>query len=165
MTNLNSNEIRSRHGQSGMTLVEILVAIVVLSVGLLGLAGLQLKGLQVNQGSTFRWQAAMLAQDMADRIRADRAGATNGNYTQHLLAGSTPSSTSASAQTELQDWWARVQMLPGANATISAPAGPNNNQVTITVGWLDTRAQAGTGQTNTGSGLGTPASFALATEF
>jgi type IV pilus assembly protein PilV len=168
MTSLNSNEIRTTHGQRGMTLVEILVAIVVLSVGLLGLAGLQLKGLQVNQGSTFRWQAAMLAQDMADRMRADRAGASNGNYTQVLVAGSTPSSTSASAQTELQDWWARVQMLPGANAKISAPGGPANNQVTITVGWLDTRAQVGTGQTTTASGLGTPSTpalFALATEF
>jgi len=41
--------------QRGMTLIEILVAIVVLSIGLLGLAGLQLKGMQVNQGSTFRW--------------------------------------------------------------------------------------------------------------
>jgi len=49
--------------QRGMTLIEILVAIVVLSVGLLGLAGLQLKGLQVNQGSIYRWQAAMLAED------------------------------------------------------------------------------------------------------
>src|SRR6266404_3862053 len=67
--------------QRGMTLIEILVAIVVLSVGLLGLAGLQLKGLQVNQGSIYRWQAAMLAEDIADRIRADRAGA--GTYTLH----------------------------------------------------------------------------------
>jgi type IV pilus assembly protein PilV len=166
MTNLTSNEIRSSHRQRGMTLVEILVAIVVLSLGLLGLAGLQLKGLQVNQGSIYRWQAAMLAQDMADRMRADRVGATNGSYTQtHLAAGSTPSSTSPSAQSELQDWWARVQMLPGASASISAPAGPANNQVTITVGWLDTRAQAGTGQTTAASGLGTTASFALATEF
>jgi hypothetical protein len=107
----------------------------------------------------------MLTQDMADRMRADRAGATNGNYTQSLVGGSTPTSASASAKAELQDWWARVQMLPGANATISAPAGAANNQVTITVGWLDTRAQAGTGQTTTASGLGTPASFVLATEF
>ena len=46
--------------QRGVTLIEILVAIVVLSIGLLGLAGLQLKGLQVSQGSTYRSQAALL---------------------------------------------------------------------------------------------------------
>ena len=68
--------------QRGMTLIEILVAIVVLSLGLMGLAGLQLKGMQVNQGSTYRSQAAILAQEMAERIRADLTGAGNSANTQ-----------------------------------------------------------------------------------
>lgn len=80
MTNLPSN-ISGRAAQRGMTLIEILVAIVVLSVGLLGMAGLQLKGMQVNQGSAYRWQAAMLAEDIADQMRADRANALASAYT------------------------------------------------------------------------------------
>src|ERR1700741_2683720 len=111
--------------QRGMTLIEILVAIVVLSIGLLGLAGLQLKGLQVNQGSVYRWQAAMLAEDIADRIRADRAGALNRAY---AVSGGAPSSAATGGTlVAVKDWLARVQALPGGAAVIVDPtaAGPN----------------------------------------
>jgi type IV pilus assembly protein PilV len=137
--------------QRGMTLIEILVAIVVLSIGLLGLAGLQLKGLQVNQGSTYRWQAAVLAEDMADRIRADKVGATAGSYT--LTAGGAPlSSATGGTLAAINEWLARVGTLPGGQAAITAPAGPAGNQVTITVTWLDTRAKGGAGDTSTARG-------------
>jgi type IV pilus assembly protein PilV len=149
--------------QRGMTLIEILVAIVVLSVGLLGLAGLQLKGLQVNQGSVYRWQAAMLAEDIADRIRADRAGALGGNYT--VTAGVASGAASGATLAAINDWLTRVQGLPGGTAGITAPAGAAGNQVTITIGWVDTRAQAGAGQTTVASGYGAPASHVLNTEF
>lgn len=127
----------------GMTLIEILVTLVVLSVGLLGLAALQLKGLQVNQGSIYRWQASILAEDMADRIRADHAGALAGNYT--LANGATPTVTTAGAFAAMSDWVNRVATLPGGTGAIAAPAGANANVVVITVTWVDVRAQAGTG--------------------
>ena len=140
-----------------MTLIEILVAIVVLSIGLLGLAGLQLKGLQVNQGSIYRWQAAMLAEDMADRIRSDRANAANYAFASTPAAGaSAPTSGSTGTQAVINDWLKRVAALPGGTAAIGAPVG---NQVTITVGWNDTRARAGVNQA-TGQD-----SFVLNTEF
>jgi type IV pilus assembly protein PilV len=124
-----------------MTLIEILVAVVVLSIGLLGLAGLQLKGLQVGQGSTYRWQAAMLAEDIVDRMRADRASALAGNY-------STGTPTGATAAT-IADWQARVvAALPGATTpTITFPNGAGTPQVTITIGWADARAYSGAGGT------------------
>jgi type IV pilus assembly protein PilV len=150
--------------QRGMTLIEILVAVVVLSIGLLGLAGLQLKGMQVNQGSVYRWQAAMLAEDIVDRMRADRAGAQANGYTLATF-GATPSGAgSTGTQAAIADWLARVAALPGGQALITAPAGPANNQVTIKVSWVDTRAQAGTGQVTSAATVKRD-EFDLATEF
>jgi type IV pilus assembly protein PilV len=127
--------------QSGMTLIEILVAIVILSIGLLGLAGLQLKGMQVNQGSTWRWQAAALAEDLADRIRADSQVAKTGAYN---ITANVPTSTSASAGTAaaLQEWLSRVQALPGGSADVAAVGG-GSNQMSIRVSWDDSRGKAG----------------------
>ncbi len=64
----------SRRAQSGMTLVEVLVTAVMISVGLLGVAALQLTSLKSNQESYVRSQAAMLAADLLDRMRANQAG-------------------------------------------------------------------------------------------
>ncbi len=55
----------------GMTLVESLVALVVLSVGMLGVAGLMLTGISSNRSALYRTQAVNLASDMAERIRAN----------------------------------------------------------------------------------------------
>ena len=61
--------------QSGFTLLEVMVAIVVLSLGLLGLAGLQAASLRNNQAAYYRGIATQQTYDMADRIRANLAGA------------------------------------------------------------------------------------------
>jgi len=59
---------------AGFTLLEVLIALLVLSVGLLGLASLQTRGLATGHNAYLRSQAVLLAQDMAERIR------TNSNY-------------------------------------------------------------------------------------
>jgi type IV pilus assembly protein PilV len=141
--------------QYGMTLIEILVAVVVLSVGLLGLAGLQLKGMQVNQGSVYRWQAAMLAEDIADRMRADRKNALTpiNAYALPTLGAAPSGAGTAGTQAALADWLARVSAMPGGQAKITAPDA--QNQVQIEIDWADARAQGGAGvpaaNTKTGS--------------
>ena len=61
-----------RDGAAGFTIVEVLVALVVLSVGMLGIAGLYVITLQSGGTAIYRTQAVNLASDMADRIRANR---------------------------------------------------------------------------------------------
>ncbi|MBV8208894.1 MAG: type IV pilus modification protein PilV [Burkholderiaceae bacterium] len=161
---------RSKHQQravqGGMTLIEILVAIVVLSVGLLGLAGLQLKGLQVNQGSVYRWQASILAEDMADRLRADRVNAINGLYSGTYSANTAPAGTALPAT----EWADRLAQLPQAAATVAvvaavAPAPPGLFVGTITVSWTDTRAATGSGVSQAAAAVAPQSSFLLSSEF
>ncbi len=62
-----------RHpGQAGFTMVEVLVALVVLAIGLLGIAALLLNSLQSGRTAVYRTQAVNLAADLADRIRMNR---------------------------------------------------------------------------------------------
>jgi len=73
---------------SGFSLVEVLVALLVLSIGLLGLASLQTFGLKYNQQSYQRTQAVYQAYDIVDRIRANPTGKTNTCY-DSVAAGAT----------------------------------------------------------------------------
>ena len=59
----------------GFTLIEVLIALVILSVGLLGLAGLQIISLKNNQSTYARGQANLMAMDVIDRIRANPVSA------------------------------------------------------------------------------------------
>jgi type IV pilus assembly protein PilV len=64
----------------GFTMLEILVAILVLSLGLLGLAGLQTLSLRNNTGSAQRTIATQLAYDLSDRMRANYWSVLSGDY-------------------------------------------------------------------------------------
>lgn len=67
--------------QKGFTLIEILVALLILAVGLLGTASLLLLSMKSNQSASQRTQASLLAYDLAERMRMNRDEALAGNYT------------------------------------------------------------------------------------
>lgn len=73
------------HNQTGVGLVEVLVALIILSVGLLGIASLYVTTLQAKTTSLSRMKATYLAQDMADRMRANPS-AVNDTATGYELA-------------------------------------------------------------------------------
>ena len=66
--------------QVGFTLMEVLVALAVLSIGLLGMAGMQLFSLKSNQSAYFQSQATYFAYDLIDKMRANPVGFNNGDY-------------------------------------------------------------------------------------
>jgi type IV pilus assembly protein PilV len=66
---------RPAAGQRGFTLIEVLVATLILSVGLLGVAAMQVQGLQFERNALNGTRATLLAADLADRIRANPSGA------------------------------------------------------------------------------------------
>jgi type IV pilus assembly protein PilV len=63
-----------RSHQQGVSLVEVLVALVVMSVGMLGIASLYVTSLQTGRSALIRTQAVNIVNDMADRIRANSRG-------------------------------------------------------------------------------------------
>ena len=65
---------------AGFTLIEVLVSLIILSVGLLGLALLQVRALQANTGAVFRTQASLFAYEIIDRMRANQKAAGAGAY-------------------------------------------------------------------------------------
>ena len=69
-----------RSKQSGATMVEVLVAIVVIAIGLLGIVGMQALGLRNNHTASIRSQATMMAYDLADRVRANPGGAASYDF-------------------------------------------------------------------------------------
>ncbi len=132
---------------TGFTLLEVLVAILVLAIGLLGLASLQAVGLQFNQSSQFRTQATNLAYEMADRMRSNRQAARDGDYTGGLadpLPPCTPNlplnpATTPVAARDVAAWRNSLAcLLPLGNGAIAVD---NDGIATITVQWDDSRGQ------------------------
>lgn len=126
----------------GLTLVEILIALLVLSIGLLGLAGLQTLSLQFNTSAYQRTQATALAYEMADRMRANRSGALAGAYDTALGA---PQDCDPGVQADVTPGAGEVEVwlnklacrLPqGTGAIERSGAG---TQVTLTVQWHDSQ--------------------------
>jgi len=77
---LDSGFSNKRASNKGFTLIEVLVTIVVVSIGLLGLAGLQISGLRANVSSEARSKATLLASDIIERMRANPLGVAANNY-------------------------------------------------------------------------------------
>jgi len=145
--------IRRKHDinrDTGFTLVEVLVAVVVLAIGLLGLAGLQTFTLRNNQSAYYRSQATQLAYDIADRIRANFVEAgklanstykttTPGAFTAQgdCTTVTTTCTTSDMAKNDLYEWNQELTNLPSGTGEIDVDAA---GVFTVTVNWDDTRS-------------------------
>ena len=142
---------------TGFTLIEVLIAMLVLGVGLLGLAGLQATGLRNSQSAYNRSQATELAYDMADRMRANDPinEPDHTNVLAAYIAGvpvanancknTTGCSATDMAKNDLYEWNCAVAggcqnntppiaaALPGGAGAIAVAAGV----FTITISWTD----------------------------
>lgn len=122
--------------QKGLTLAEVLVTVLVLSIGLVGMAGLQATAIKSNYSALYRTQATALAADIADRMRANRTAALKGRYDLDDLVNAHASSASR-ADKDLHEWLAQVAQLPLGKARIQRDG--NSAVVTITIEWDDRR--------------------------
>jgi len=140
-------QVRSR--SAGFAMLEVLITILVVSVGLLGIARLQTAGIRFNHASYLKSQAALQAYDMADRLRENQQGVSAGAYDNLSGSSSDPgciASDCAAGQLAQYDYHAWTQ----ANASL-LPAGQGSvtrqgNAFLITVRWDEDRNGAtGTG--------------------
>ncbi len=147
-------------------MIESLVALVILAIGLIGIARMLLLSHKANASNYLRQQAIQSAYDIIDRIRANRQSALNGNYAiNNLVANGTPTppstpstncGTTACSATQLATYdtwyWLKtdVAQLPnGCGSITTAPSG-TNKLLTVTIQWNDNPAQQSLGVQNPG---------------
>ena len=144
--------IRKQSGtknQTGLTLVESMIAMLVISIGLLGIAALQITAMSQNSSALNHSQAVWIAYNMSDRIRAnmiqfanyDGVDTTSG-YSQNCMASVCTNAQMLTA--DAADWTTLVASLPGGRGVISS----NADGLLVSVMWDD----EGTGATGTNCG-------------
>ncbi|MCC5794475.1 MAG: type IV pilus modification protein PilV [Chromatiales bacterium] len=125
--------------QRGVTMIEVMIAIVVLAIGLIGLARLQAATLQFNNSAYLRSQATNLASDMADRMRANRAAALGPALPYNLDVDDVPPGGGTLAADDLNEWRAALAgTLPSGTGGITVTGA---GRATIVVCWDDTRGE------------------------
>lgn len=152
MRSMTTGVIRVR----GLSLIECLIALVVLSIGLLGMARLVIEGLRTGHLALLQTQATNLVSDMAERIRANPAGGDayecasySGSPSGHGCAptdsaASANCTTSELAEDDLARWQGAARMvLPladdacAANVEFTAPSAPHEpSQFRVSVSWM-----------------------------
>lgn len=121
----------------GFTLVEVLVALLVLSIGMLGIAALYLDSLRASRAALYRTQAVALASDIGDRIRANRNPIDAYDCGGECVAGTGGNDV---AVTDINAWLANVQReLPGGTCSLTFTAGAANapNVYDVAVTWTE----------------------------
>jgi type IV pilus assembly protein PilV len=136
--------VKPRGPQGGFSLIESLVALVVLSVGLLGIAALYVTALREGRTALLRSEAVTRAGDMADRIRANSVGGAGyalaaGAANQAVAACAVGGCTAAQmATTDKAQWVALLQRgLPAGQGTIDVDATTTPFTYTLTISWQE----------------------------
>jgi type IV pilus assembly protein PilV len=144
-----------RHQQRGSVLLEVAIAILVSAFGLLGFAGLQVRGTSAEFEALQRSQALLLVEDMVNRINANRAQA--GSYVNEGLIGGgekADCSLTSGAQLDLCEWGnllrgsseiangVRVGAMTGARGCITR-SNSSSDRYLVSVAWQGFVATAG----------------------
>lgn len=137
----------SRIRQAGVGLIEVLVAVLVLSVAFLGMAALQVRSLSTTNSAMARSQATIASYAILDAMRVDLASAQNGAYNTTVAANACPPAGAALVGQQLHAWCVQLAGALGASAsttgTIACTAAAD---CTITIVYDDSKSgAAGTG--------------------
>ncbi len=131
--------------QTGVGLIEVLIAVLVLSIGFLGIAALQAKSLSTNNSSMSRTQAVIESYSILDAMRADRTNALAGAYNQTVTANNCPALGGGLVSDQLSSWCTEL-----GNNGLGATANTTGNvtclatgDCTITIQFDDSRAGLG----------------------
>lgn len=133
--------------QRGITLIESLIAMVVMALGILGIVGVQMRALTDTQAGVRRAQAIRLIEDLGERLQSN-PDALNHLSAYTASADSAPDCTAAAcspgqlAAFDAWQWRKHVAAaLPGGSATVFLPKG-GARQLGVMVGWNENRYNA-----------------------
>lgn len=139
MSPVGMNKIMTK--QRGATLIEVLVSVLVLSVGLLGLAATQMMSLKNGNGAHHRYLAALAAQEIIERMRANPSGVELGSYDGEVDGTGdsnndckTPCTVSELAERDLYEWGLLLKSnLPSSVGKITR----NGSEITVEIKWKE----------------------------
>ncbi len=123
-----------RQSQSGVTLIEVMIAVFISAIGVLGAAALQLNALKYTNSAVYTSQASFIAYDILDRIRASADPDSVDDY--ELDSTDSPPSGSSLQATDLTDFSTNVQSLPGGAGSIAV----TGSTVTVNISWSESKA-------------------------
>jgi len=127
--------------ESGSTLLEVLITVLVLATGLLAMGALQTRSLQFNQSASMRSQANIFAYDIVDRIRLNRGDKSTNVTAYNVDYDSASPSTNVHAGADITAWRdAMKKVLPDAKGKIAcadAAATITTRICTISIKWSD----------------------------
>jgi type IV pilus assembly protein PilV len=133
--------IKSNKRQHGFSLVEVLIALIIMSVGMLGIAGLYVQSMQAGRTSMFRHHAVTMAGDVADRIRANpRAGIAYSGFgaDNGCVATGNDCNEVAMAANDIFFWDQQVtDSLPGGSVSVAYDDTLIPPQYTIRIDWVE----------------------------
>jgi type IV pilus assembly protein PilV len=127
------HSVMKRRTQSGYGLLEAMISVLVVSIGFLGLAGVQVKGLASSNSSLLRSQAVYLSYQMADRLRANLPAAQAGAYNSLSGSPSDPGCVTSGctpalmAQNDYYEWSGEiVTLLPDGSGVVCIDSTPDD---------------------------------------
>ncbi len=134
------NSRNSNCQQGGFSLVEVLITLVIMSIGMLGIAGLYVQSMQAGRTSMFRHHAVTLASDVADRIRANPlagvAYAAAGGTDNACVNGGVNCNAADMAANDILLWQDQADdSLPGGQVGIVFDGGVVPPTYQITISW------------------------------
>jgi type IV pilus assembly protein PilV len=133
------------HGrQTGVGLIEVLVAVLVLSIGFLGVAALQARSLSMNNSSMARSVATIESYSILDAMRADLASAQSLAYNKTVKANACPTDTSTLANAQVTQWCGQLAQNLGASASTTGTINciGTLGDCTITVTFDDSKSKS-----------------------
>lgn len=142
VTIMNTLRFRFNPGERGFTLIEGMIALVVLSIGLLAASGMQAIALSRNVDANQMSLVTNLAGEMVERVRFNRLNATAYNGIDTATAATRPPTTQPMAQGDFDQWSARLTAsgLSGIRGQVTVtgltPTGLNQSQVAVRVTWI-----------------------------
>lgn len=136
-----NRDFRMIRVQTGFSLIEVLIALVIMSVGMLGIAGLYVEGMKAGRTSTFRHHAVTLASDIADRIRANPTGGVDymgDPGDNNCVLGNVDCNPSQMAANDIFLWEIQAAgMLPDGAVAITFDNTVTPNTYQIDISWAE----------------------------
>lgn len=131
-----------RRAQAGVGLIEVLIAVLVLSIGFLGVAALQVHALSTNNSAMARSMATVASYSILDAMRADLPGAKSGSYNTTVQADNCSAPSGSLSSTQLSLWCNQLAAALGASASTTGTilCATATGYCTVTIEFDDSRA-------------------------